>query len=117
MKAQYYLLELYANSKVFKTDSKKSLYYLKEPANQGYIKSEYELGSFYTQRKALDYDKAFKYLKASAKQGYINAQYDLGLMYYEGIGTSVDKYKTYQYCFDANACGDIDTQNNLKTLC
>ena len=93
------------------------MYYLKESANQGYIKSEYELGSFYTQRKALDYDKAFKYLKASAKQGYINAQYDLGLMYYEGVGTSVDKYKTYQDWFEANDGGDIYAQNNLKTLC
>ena len=84
---------------------------LKEAAENGDAKAQFELGEKYWDKE--DFEKAVYWYERSAENGYAAAQYYLGWMYDHGKGVSKDDEKAV-YWFEKSAKqGDAEAQYYL----
>lgn len=80
---------------------KNSFKKIKQKAEQGNAKAQYELGVMYYYGEGVlkkDEIKAVYWYQKAAKQGDADGQYELGYMYYYGNGVSKD-YKKAAYWY------------------
>ncbi|ETX62230.1 hypothetical protein P835_03632 [Citrobacter portucalensis] len=71
-------------------NSSDTLMQITKAAEQGDVKAQFELGSFYEHGNGVtqDYTRALKWYRKSAEQGYKYAQYNLGTLYDNAKGVS-----------------------------
>lgn len=84
-------------------------------AEQGDVKSQYNLGLMYARGHGLNQDdaQAVRWWREAARRGDPEAQYNLGLMYAEGRGVEQDEAQACQWWEDAAKQGEALAQYNL----
>ena len=87
--------------------------YLREVAEQGDIKVQFELGRFYYNGVNRDYTEAVKWYRQAAEQGNANAQCMLGDCYYNGNGVNRDYAEAVKWYRKAAEQGNADAQFQL----
>jgi TPR repeat protein len=80
-------------------DEKKSVYWYRKAAEQGYAPAQTSLGSkfFYGKGVPNDYAEAVYWFTKAAEQGEADAMQNLGAIYLHGRGTPVDLVKAYMW--------------------
>ena len=87
--------------------------YLREVAEQGDIKVQFELGRFYYNGVNRDYTEAVKWYRQAAEQGNAEAQYMLGNCYYNGHGVDEDYDEATKWYRKAAEQGNANAQYRL----
>lgn len=84
-------------------NTKDSIQYLKDSAEQGFAKAQVELGDLYCEGKVVekDYDEAFSLYEEAYEDNFDIASERLGMCYYKGFGVDEDYDEAYDYLFEA----------------
>ena len=96
-------------------EGKEALADLKEGAQQGDARAQFNLGWCYSKGKGVTKDavEAVKWYRMAAEQGDADAQFNLGNRYYDGEGVTKDMVEAVKWYREAAEQGDADAQANL----
>ncbi len=96
-------------------EGKEALAVLKEHAQQGDARAQFNLGWCYSKGKGVTKDavEAVKWYLKAAEQGDADAQFNLGNRYYDGEGVAKDAVEAIKWYRKAAEQGDADAQANL----
>ena len=91
---------------------------LRQLAEQGDAKAQFNLGWMYAFREGISEDdrEAVKWYTLAAEQGYVSAQFYLGRMYYYGEGVLGDNVYAYMWWNIASSQGDEMAKKNKGIL-
>ncbi|MDO4894443.1 tetratricopeptide repeat protein [Moraxella sp.] len=76
-----------------KEDFENAAKFYTKAAEQGHVKSQYNLGTMYNDGQGVpkDYAKALEWYSKAAEQGHGEAQFNIGVMYRLGLGVTKNK--------------------------
>ena len=88
---------------------------LRQRADQGNVKAQYDLGVLYFKGQGVtqDYREAVRWFRKAADQGYADAQTNLGVMYRDGRGVTQDYGEALRWYRKAANQGNANAQTNL----
>lgn len=98
--------------------SETNLEQLRQAAQRGEVKAQFELASAYYIGNGVpqDYPEAMKWYRKVAEQGVASAQHNLGVAYSKGLGVPQDYSEAVKWYRKAAEQGDSYAQNNLGSL-
>ncbi len=98
--------------------SETNLEKLRQAAQRGEVKAQFELASAYYIGNGVpqDYQEAMKWYRKVAEQGVASAQHNLGIAYSKGLGVPQDYLEAVKWYRKAAEQGDSYAQNNLGSL-
>ena len=91
---------------------------VKQAAERGDAKAQYELGVMYDngQGIAQDHTEAMKWFRKAAKRGYADAQNNLGLMYAKGEGVAQNYAEAMKWLRKAAEQGHEGAEKALQAM-
>jgi serine/threonine-protein kinase len=109
----------YASGDGLPRDDTKAVEWYRKAAQQGFAKSQANLGDMYLSGRGgldKDYNQALSWYLKAAQQDFPDAQYRLGYMYDKGFGTDKDVQRAVKLYRAAASAGYPDAENLLGIL-
>lgn len=92
--------------------------WFRKSANQGYPRSEYNMGMIYARGEGVpkSMGESLRWYRRAANQGYVRAQRKLGDFYAEGVGVPRNYVQAYMWYNLAAAAGDSEARTARDRL-